>query len=309
MAFKVSDMADYVQGNATTVIKDILVEGQSFSLLQVQPGVKKSAKVIDIQDDATTFRDGDNTALDRFKGGVKLLDVNINVTEMGISESYSNKKLNAKVASLALKAGSKSEDMPFQDVIMGIKGNAIVRANETKIWRGTAGTASFDGLETQILASAKVKKSGAAGVALTATKAGSIDKVNAFCDKYEAQFPNASDELSILVMSPANFSVWYRTQYSLNGVITGDTLNTGLPVKEAMVPGRNIKAIAMYGMNGSNNLIASRPENFIIGTDLQSEDDEVTFRYESLINSYVLEADYKLGTAIARPEEVLVTKA
>lgn len=305
--FKVADMADYVKGNPQAVIKDVLVEGQSFSLLTVQEGVKKSAKVIDIQDDATTFRGGDNTAIDRFAGGVKMLDVDINVTEMGISEQYSNKKLNAKVASLALKAGSKSEDMPFTDVIMGIKGNALVKANEKKIWRGEEGTASFDGIETQALASSDVLKTGAAGTALTTSTA--LTKVNAFCNKYEEVLPDMAEELSILPMSPANFAMWYRAAYNLNVAINGDTLNTSKLPTQAMVAGRNIMAVAMYGMTGSNNLIASRAENFIIGTDLIGEDDAVQFRYESLINSYVLEADYKLGSAIARPEEVLITKA
>lgn len=307
MSFDVTGMTDYIQGNKTVVMREVMIAGQSFMYFPVQEGIKKTAKLVDLQEGSTVYRGGDNTALDRFDGGAKLLDVNIGVTEIGISEKYSPRVLNAKVANLFLAPGSNPENMPFQGEIMGIKGNRINKDNEKKIWRGTAGTASFDGIETQMLASATAKKTGVAGVALTSGNA--LSEVNGFCDEYEDQLEDISDELAILAMSPKNFAVWYRAAYNLNVAINGDTLNTAELPKEAMIPGRTIKAVAMRGMTGSDNLIATRPDNVRIGTDLKSEDDKVDFRYESLINSHVLEADYKLGVAIARPEELLITKA
>jgi len=307
MAFDVTAMADYIQGKKEVVMKDIMVAGQSFNYFPVQEGIKDSAKLIDLQEGTTVYRGGDNTAIDRFNGGVKLLDVTISVTEIGISEKYSPRVLNAKVANLFLAPGSNPANMPFQGEIMGIKGNKIVKDNEKRIWRGTAGTANFDGIETQMLASATALDTGAAGIALTSANA--LATVNSFCDEYEDQLEDIADELAILAMSPKNFAVWYRAAYNLNVAINGDTLNTAELPKEAMIPGRTIKAVAMKGMTGSDNLICTRPDNIRIGTDLKSEDDKVDFRYESLINSHVLEADYKLGVAVARPEELLITKA
>ena len=117
--------------------------------------------------------------------------------------------------------------------------------------------------------------------------------------------PELLDKPTILAMSPADFSVWYRVTYGLNGVITNQTLNqTGLPFA-AQVPGTNIMAYGMAGLAGTNEKILTRPENFIVGTDLKSDEEKLEFKYIDAILAFRLFVYYRLGAKIVRTSEVI----
>ena len=310
MAFDITQEADYVAGTTRRPLKDVVVETQVFQEFTMQEGIKNSEKAIDITEGSTVFRGADNTKADRFDGGVKVLDVDVSVVPMGISEKYAKYVLDKKVAGLALKRGSSPEDMPFSDIIVGLKGVAISDRIESQVFVGDSSNANeCDGLLKKMNASSTIKITGVVPVALT--EANALSKVNGILSKVKSELPKFNKTEMILAMSPENFDVWYRTKFGLNGVITTQNLNTGKPVMSAYIPGTMIRVIGFYGLAGQNEMFVTRPENIIVGTDLKSEDgqDGINFRFSTDSNSWLLDADWKLGTAIVREEEVLYTKA
>ena len=131
MGFNVGSLTDYVNGQPTVVLQDIVVGGQSFDVLTWQEGIKGSAKVIDLTDGGTNAQTGDYTGADTgYNGSVTPKDVTISVTDLWYKEKYSEKEINKKVLGLALKAGANPDDIALGDAIIGLKGQSIRNDNE-----------------------------------------------------------------------------------------------------------------------------------------------------------------------------------
>lgn len=312
MAFDVTGMADYINGKPEVIISDVILKGESFGILNVQTGIKDTSKLIDVAVGDTMIQTGDYSSLDRFSGTTEMNDVSISVKERFVSELYNKSTLNAKVANLALRAGSQPSDLAFEDLIMGLKGKKINNMNELSLWQGDTTVTGTTADQKNLAISdgfIKIARDGGAiessVVATGLTSTNAITNVADVCDTYEANFPQFADEVSYLFMSPTNFSAWYRAAFALNGSVTKDNISLE-PVKEAFVPGRNIIAKSMIGLAGVNDLIVGKADNFTIGVDLESETDTLTFEYHSVLKSHELFGIWKLGAQIARPTEVVV---
>lgn len=310
----VTGMADYINGDPIIALADIILQGDSFNVLTVQEGVKASDKVLDISGTAIDPSNGDYAQVGGYSGSTTLKDVTITVKEVNIKENYKKKTLNAKLAQIAEKLGSNPEEMVYGDIIMKLKGEEMNSWNEKALWLGAAdgslyGVASTtligDGFVKQLDSDASTLKSGIAPRALT-TDASILEDVEAMCNKRPVNFV---DTQTYLFMPTAHFEKYSRALYGLNQqVIDANTLGAGV-VKELQVPGRNVIAHATPGLNGSNFMVLTRPENFVIGTDLVSEDEQLSLKYQDLIYSYELFALWKLGAKVIRPHEAVINKA
>lgn len=307
MAFDLNGAADYAKSNGKIILTDLVLAGQSMDILPIQEGIKSSEKLIDFSDSGTVLQSGDYTA-SAYNGGVKLTDKSINVVELHVKEKYSRRDLNAKIAQMAMRAGSSPQDMPFQDVLTGLKSTSIAAANEALLWRGdTSATGNlkyFNGFLTQALAAADTIETGSAAVALTADNA--IAEVEKIVEVAHVEFPVWIDNTHRLFMSPKQFSTYYRAVNKLSGQVDKMT-NTPSVVKEFLIPGTNCIATSIAGMQGSNELLITRPDNFVVGVDLKSEDESFNFEYLNEALHWRLFALYKLGAQIARTSEVVTT--
>lgn len=307
MAFDLTGAADYAKSNGKIILTDLVLAGQSMEILPVQEGIKSADKLVDFADGGTVLQGGDYTAT-AYNGGVKLTDKQISVTEIHVKEKYSNRDLNSKIAQMVMKAGSAPDSMPYQDVLVGLKSASISAANEKLLWQGnTAGAGNlihFDGFLTQVLAAADKTVTGTAAASLTASNA--ISKVEAIVEKSHVSFPEWIDTTHRLFMAPKEFSTYYRAVNKLSEKQDKMT-NTPNVVKEFVVPGTNCIATSIAGLHGSAELIITRPENFVVGVDLKSEDESFKFEYLNEALFWRLFALYKLGCQIARTNEVVST--
>ena len=310
MSFNIGSLADFVNGDPRVVISDMVVGGQSFNILPFQEGIKGSTKVIDLADGGTNAQTGDYTGADEgFNGSVTPSDVTISVTDLWYKEKYSEQTINKKVLGLALRRGANPDDIVLSDAIMDIKGQSIRLDNEKLIWQGDVTLTGdtnlkfFDGIVKQLTTAGTYKPTGVAATGLTTSTA--VASVQRMFDKMVELKPELIDKQTMLAMSPANFSIWYRTVYGLNSTITNQTLNTtGLPFS-AQVPGTNITAYGFAGLVGSNEMILGRPENFVIGCDLKSDEEKMEFKYIDALLAYRLFVYYRLGVKVIRPSEVI----
>lgn len=314
MAYNLTGAADFVAGNGEALLQNIVLGSKSFDVLRVEEGIKNSEKRPDILDDSTVLQVGDYTDINRFNGGVKVNDVTISVSEMFLSEKYNARTLASKVTQLAMRAGANPDDLPYEDFILGLKRDVLRNQIEKALWTAnTATTANptylktFDGFVTKALAATDAIKTGVAAADLTAANA--IASVNKIVDLVKVNFPAFLDVETRLFMSPANFITYFQALYGLQGTINTLSMNTGVMPTEVNIPGTNIIATAIPGLAGNVNMIWTRPENLIIGTDLVSDEDRIGFEWHSLIKSYELFANFKIGAQIARTNELIVTKA
>lgn len=314
MAYDIAGMADFAKSNGKILLTDLVLEGDSFGILPVQDGIKSSDKLVDFADGSTVIQTGDYTGTSNYSGGVSLTDKEIAVKELFVKEKYTSRELQAKISQMAMRIGSNPEDLPYQDALLGLKGSVIALENEKLLWQGDTtktGTnlAHFNGFTTVLKGFAHDDDdlptyTGEASAELTNSNA--ISKVEKIVEKSHVDFPAWIDATTRLFMSPKNFITYYRAVNKLSNSVDKMT-NAPAVVKEFTVPGTNVIATSTAGMVGVHDLFITRPENFVIGVDLKSEDEQFKFEFlnESLVHRlFVL---YKLGCKIARTQEVVMS--
>lgn len=316
MAYNLAGMADWAKSNGTVLIKDLILDGQTLSLngIRVETGIKSSEIFADFGAGSTYLQttNGDPGAL-AYSGGSVLKDVTLTVKEMAVKEKYVKSTLESKIAQMQARAGSDpSNPIPYSDVLVGLKKQAVGYANDILLWQGSIAsgqtnpnTNKFDGFRTLALAGASV--SGGSSAALIPTTA--IATVEAFVKIAHAAFPTWVNAGSFLYMSPIQFATYYRAVFGLGSTIDSLTLQTNTGPKQSFfVPGLNVEVLSTQGLTGVNNFIMTRDGNLFVGTDLVSEDDTLSFEYLNEAQIWRLFAAYKLGAKIARVAEVVMTK-
>lgn len=312
MGYTITGLADFLKSEGKVIITDLITAGDAFNQdgFGVQTGIKSSEKLLDLSVEGNTFIQataGDPGALTR-SGGTTMLDVNISVTELAVVERYRRNILNDKITQMQMRAGSDpGSEMPYSDIIMGLKGPEIKRLNQLLLWQGaTGGTQNlkhFNGVKAQVAAGSPV--TGGTAAQLSADTA--IDTFDSVRNIAIAAYP-AWETGCYAWMSPRNFSVLYRDVYGLSGVIDANTLNSNMRLPNQFIfPGTNCVVYNEQGLTGVNNIYITRQGNFVAGTDLESETDEVTLEYQSYDMSWHLNVIYKLGVKVARIGEVVAT--
>ena len=309
MAFNVNGLADYIKGDPQVILTDIIFAGRSFGLLRVEDDIKSSKKVVDLTDNEIVLQTGDYTGYDGFSGDDTLKDVLVEVEELHVKKQYKKNDINTKVTQLALKQGSDPSDIGYKDLLMEMNGKELNYQNEQLLWRGdtsitgTSNLNKFNGFVKQITDSSSATTTGVAASGYTSATA--IAGVNRLVDKMEETFPEWIGMETHLFLSPRDFQTYYRALYGLNASIDKDNIE-GKPVESVRVPGTNVIAQSMPGLNGTVEKFITRPMNLIIGTDLVSETDELDFMYNDIARWHELFALYKLGAKVVRPQEVVI---
>lgn len=312
MSFNVTNLVEYVAANPEIVLQDVVLEGRSFDLLRVEDGIKSSKKVLEHTDADISFQTGDYSGYDGFAGDDTLKDVLVAVNEFHVKKKYVKNQIEKSIVQIAMKLGSDPEDIPaaVAEAIMNLNGRALVYNNEQALWRGDSTLATgnlqyFDGFVKQVTDGTPVK-TGTAPAALT--KATAVESVERMVATAEDNFPNFTGIETHLYMSPKNFQVYFRTLYGLNGAIDKDNLN-GEPIKSLRIPGTNVIAQSIPGLDGTDEMILTRPDNLIIGTDLRSESDKFEFFYNPYARHFEMFALWKLGAKVVRTDECVIEAA
>jgi len=75
-----------------------------------------------------------------------------------------------------------------------------------------------------------------------------------------------------------------------------------------MIPGTNIKAVAVRGLNGTNKMFLSSASNFYFGTDLLSDAEEFQIFYSYDFDEVRFRSKWKQGVMFAFPDYVVYFK-
>ena len=319
MGYNLAGMSDYAKSNGIVLIKDLILQAQSFSMdgIRVETGIKSNELFADFAVSGGTIvqkTNGDAGAL-YYSGGSTIKDISIKVIELAIKERYVKSVLESKIAQMQMRAGSDpSNPLPYADVLVNLKAQALGHINDVLVWQGDTGsgntnpsTNKVDGYVT-ILKTAGDYYTGGTATGFTQTTA--ISLVESFVKKGLAAFPTWILDGAYLYMSPTNFEIYYRAVYGLSSPVNTLTLELNArPVQKFMVPGTNIEVLSTNGLVGSDSLVMTREFNLCLGTDLVSEDDTLSFEYLNEQQCWRLFGAYKIGPQIARTKEVVAALA
>lgn len=311
MAFDVTGLNDYVDENRDGLIGKTVAGAKSTRILDLQTGFK-SAGAINRLDTDVVLQDG--SACGRTPDGTTVIDQRIlTVGEVKVEEDLCVKDLNKKYTQHQVKAGSKDDVVPFEAEYTALKVKKINQVNEVAIWQGDTLSATnnldkFDGLIKLIDAEGTVV-TGNTSAATAITAANIIGLVNDIYSVIPSQLLEAEDgdtdtsDLAVLMGSDT-----FRTYVLALAAANLYHYSAESSKMEIMIPATNVKAIALGGLTGTDRMFAGRIGSdgaFVIGVDLENEEEEFEMWYSKDDKVVKFDAAWKMGTQIKFPEEIV----
>jgi len=303
MSFVVASLTDYVDQSSTDLLLPAVSQGKTASLVTIQAGVKSSAALqlfdstVVFQDDACSFdADGATTFTQR----------NIVVQGVRVQEALCPKDLEAKWTQLLLSAGSDYDESDLPAAYMDIKMQRLQDALELADWSGSDGVGAgnlgfYDGFLTIIDTAAASVDGNVDGVTTVTgiTSANALDIVQGIYSVVPEAVLNADDLVCFMGWDAYRSLIINITDTNFFHYATDDAARSG----ELMLPGTNLRIVAVAGLTGTNRIITGRTSNFYIGMDAMG-DDEMKMWYSNDDQNVKSSINFKRGCQIAFPDEV-----
>lgn len=304
MALNVTDLTTYTDELKMELIKKSVLQGRTTQLISVQPDIKSSATV-NIIDSTLTLQAGAcgwNEA-----GETALTQRDLSVCPIKINESICLDTLEAYYTQKMMQPGSYNEEIPFEQIFAEEKAGKINAVIDDIIWKGdtvggTGNLALCDGF--LVLADAETGNvvTGNTSAASAITSANIIDLV----DDMVAVIPSDiidSDDLHLFVGYEV-YRLYAKALRDANLFHYTGAENQGQEFSQ-MIPGTNVRVIAVRGLNGTNRMMLSRAANLYFGTDLLNDAEEFRIFFSEDNDEVRFRAKWKMGVQFAFPEFVV----
>lgn len=304
MALDVSGLSVYTDENKLDLIKKSILEGRTLNYVTIQPDIKTSAtiNIIDStlvgQAGACGFASSGSTTLTQRTLSVSPIKVNESICVDTLESYYTQKMMNA---------GSYNENIPFEQIFAEDKADKIADMIETILWKGdTAGSGNValaDGLLKVIDGVSAVDGNVDGVTALTGiTSANIVDIVDGLVSSIPADIIDADD--LIIFMGYDKYRAYSKALRDANLFHYNGAENQGENFSQ-MVPGTNVKVVAVKGLNGTDRMIVSRVANLYVGVDMLSDSEDFNIFYSQDNDEVRFISKFKLGVNVAFPDLVV----
>lgn len=315
MAYDVTALPAYVKDNVDDLIYRSLFTSRTASLIEaeghVQTGIKSTENIEIFNTDAIFQTDSCGWSP---SGNTSFTQRPLAVGAIKVEEAICPKNLESKYTQWALKKGSKTDYMPFEEQYSNMKADVIAEQLEVADWQGNTASGNanlnkYDGLIKLLDASGATINGNPSGITvatgITASNIKGIaagmwsalpariqgkDDVRIFCGwDFFTLYINAFTDLNLFHFAP-----------------NGGEVNAG--VGEVTIPGTNYKLTAVHGLDGTNRLFAIRMSNLYLGVDMEHEEEDFNIWYSQDNNEMRYRAEFKRGINVAFPNEVVSFK-
>lgn len=290
-----TSLTAYVEQRRLPLIKEAVLKAKSASLFNLQTDIKTSAALNLLSTDVE-FGDGLTCGWD--EAGTQTLSQRVLETgNIKINMAYCDKAMLKYWTQYQVRVAAGQKTLPFEeDFISGVVEN-VKAAIETAIWQGdkSSGTNNlkyFDGL-------LKILKDAAGTVDVTITGTSAYDDIMAV---YNAIPEKVLDGASILVGADT-FRKFVQELVAKNYFhYSGENLNG-----EIMLPGSQVKVIAVNGLNGTDKIVAGQlDKNFFYGCDMMNDEEKFEMWYSQDFREFRLAIEFNAGVQVAFPDEVVL---
>jgi hypothetical protein len=304
MSFVVSSLANYTDEQRTDLLTRSLFGSKTAEMLfnagQVQVGVK-SASALNILT-STVFFQSDGCGYSP-SGLTTYTQRNITVGAIKVEETLCPKTLEAKWMQTQIAPGSAVE-VPFEEQIGREKASRIAKLLEVAMWQGdTASTNTnpntnrFDGFN-KIIDAASASTIAGNTISATAITTSNIDDI---LDAMYAVIPSDIATESDLVCF-CGIDTYKKYLVNLKNANLFHYMADATAEMQTIIPGTNVKLVAVGGLDGTNRLFMSTLSNFYIGTDLIDELEEFKFWYSQDADEVRYRASMKFGCQVGFPD-------
>ena len=304
MALDLTGLSTYTDENKLPLIKKSILQGRAMRFLTVQPDIKSSAS-INIIDSTLVAQAGGcgwsasgTTALTQRELSVCPIKVNESICLDDLEKYYTQKMMNP---------GSYNEDIPFEAMFSDEKAGKIQALVEDLAFKGdTDGSGNlalcdgfiklFDGTLSGDVVSANVSS------ATAITAANVIGLVDDAVGTIASDIIDSED--LVLLMGYDTYRTWALALRNANLFHYNGSENQLEDGFSQMVPGTNVKVVAVRGLNGTNKMIISRSANLYVGVDLLNDYEDFKIFFSEDNDEVRFRAKWKQGVQVAFPEFV-----
>ena len=296
MSLDLTALSAYTDENKMPLVRKAILGGKTLGLITVQPDIKSSA-AINILEGSAVFQAG--ACGFNASGTTTLTQRILSVAKIKQNEAICVDDLEAFYTQTMMKAGSYNEEIPFAQLYAEEKAARSAKAIEKLVWQGdTTGSGNLamtDGL---------IKLIDAEGAVVTGTTK-ALDAANIIdaVDEMYAAIPEdvlEAEDLH-LFMPMEKYRVYTKALRDANlyhySIADGDF--------EIMIPGTNVKAIGVPGLNSSDRIFLMEASNAFAGTDLLNEQEEFKIFYADEADEVRVINKLKIGFNVAFPERIV----
>ena len=305
MSLNVNGLTAYVDENKMALIKKAVLGGRTLRFITVQPDIKSSATINIIDSDlvAQAGACGWNEA-----GETILTQQVLTVCPIRVNESICLDTLESYYTQKMMNPGSYNETIPFEEIYASEKADKINALIDDLLWRGDTvnghnNLALCDGIIYQsdnVWSASTVDGNTAGTTAITASN------VIAIVDGMSSVIPTDILGLNDLYLF-VGYDVYRTYALALRNAnlfhYTGAE-NQGEDFSQ-MIPGTNVRIVAVRGLNGTNRMFLTNGSNLYFGTDLLSDAEEFKIFYDMNDDEVRFRAKWKQGVQAAFPEFIV----
>ena len=301
MALDVSGLSVYTDENKLDLIKKSILQGRSLEYVTIQPDIKTTAtiNIIDStlvgQAGSCGFNADGTTTLSQRPLTVKPIKVNEAICVETLESYYTQKMMNA---------GSYNENLPFEQIYAEDKAEKIADMIESVLWKGdTTGAGNLalvDGY-LKLIDSISAVDGNVDGVTVATgvTSANIVDIIDGMVASIPADVIDADD--LVLFVGYDKYRAYAKALRDANLFHYTGEENQGQEFSQ-MVPGTNVKVVAVKGLNGTSRMVLSRVANLYVGVDMLNDAEDFNIFYSQDNDEVRFISKFKLGVQVAFPE-------
>lgn len=290
-----TSLTAYVEQRRLPLIKEAVLKAKSASLFNLQTDIKTSAALNLL---STDVEFGDGLTCGWNEAGTQTLSQRILATgNIKINMAYCDKEMLKYWTQYQVRVAAGQKTLPFEEDFVNAVVENVKAAIETAIWQGDTSSSTnnlryFDGL-------LKILKNAAGTVDVTITGTSAYDDIMAV---YNAIPEKVLDGASILVGADT-FRKFIQELVAKNYYhYSGENLNG-----EIMLPGSQVKVIAVNGLNGTDKIVAGQlDKNFFYGCDMMNDEEKFELWYSQDFREFRLAIEFNAGVQVAFPDEVVL---
>jgi hypothetical protein len=317
MSFSLTGLTSYVNQNTLPLMTKAVFGAKSISMANKMVGLKGTS-AINIMDTTAPFAYGVTCAF-ADNGTTTFSQRNIAVKHLKVHESLCPQALEQTWLQHHLPQGSLYQAIPFEEAYANQKVAMIARQLESISWVGDS--TEIDGWKDVIDAASGVidantnafTGNGVTPISkanFTANAAGTTSR-RTVLQAIERAIPTdilGTDDVVV-------FCGWDVFRLFRQDIVASNYFNLsyydGMQAGEMVIPGSNIKLVAVPGLNdgiGGNtsfSIYAMRTSNLVFGTDLLNEQEKFEIFYAKEAMNVRFVCEFKAGFQVAFPDQIV----
>jgi hypothetical protein len=304
MSLNVQGLTAYVDQEKMALIRKFVLEGRSTRFLTIQPDIKSAASINVLSSELVAQAGGCGFTNE---GETILSQQPLSVCPLKVNESICLDTLEAYYTQYLMNPGSYNTEIPFEQTYVLDKIANISSLVDTLIWQGDTSLTGQTGLCDGFIKLADTTYSGSVVDGNTSSATGItasniIDLVDDMVAAIPVDIINMDD--LYLYVGYDVYRLYARALRNANLFHYTGAEDQGEDFSQ-MVPGTNVRIIAVKGLNGTNKMFLTTKSNAYFGCDMLNDYENFELFYSQDFQEVRMVAKWKQGVGIAFPEYVV----